>query len=108
MSTSETTTTLSEIINSLDEDDLRELCSSYCDDTNDNNAVNEFFSCQLLNLLQYYGSQFVSLILLIIFLYAWNNQMTNNYLMNSNCQLTHAVSDLLQECFECNCCNKRK
>ena len=40
MSTSETTTTLSEIINSLDEDDLRELCSSYCDDTNDNNAVN--------------------------------------------------------------------
>ena len=108
MSTSETTTTLSEIINSLDEDGLRELCSSYCDDTNDNNAVNEFFSCQLLNLLQYYGSQFVSLILLIIFLYAWNNQMTNNYLMNSNCQLTNAVSDLLQECFECNCCNKRK
>ena len=46
MSTSETTTTLSEIINSLDEDDLRELCSSYCDDTNDENntnAVNEFF-----------------------------------------------------------------
>ena len=108
MSTSETTTTLSEIINSLDEDGLRELCSSYCDDTNDNNAVNEFFSCQLLNLLQCYGSQFVRLILLIIFLYAWNNQMTNNYLMNSNCQLTNAVSDLLQECFECICCNKRK
>ena len=71
LSTSETTNTLSEIINNLDEDDLRELCSSYCDDTNDENntnAVNEFFSCQLLNLLQCYGSQFVRLILLIIFL----------------------------------------
>lgn len=111
MSTSETTTTLSEIINNLDEDELRELCSSYCDNTNDVNAVNdtnEFLACQLLNLLQCYGSQFVRLILLIIFLYAWNNQMTNNYLMNSNCQLTNAVSDLLQECFECNCCNKKK
>ena len=108
MSTSETTNTLSEIINSLDEDDLRELCSSYCDDTNDNNAVNEFFLCKLLNLLQCYGSQFVRLILLIIFLYAWNNQMTSNYLMDSNCQLTNAVSNLLQECFEGNCCNKRK
>ena len=58
LSTSETTNTLSEIINNLDEDDLRELCSSYCDDTNDENntnAVNEFFACQLLNLLQCYG-----------------------------------------------------
>ena len=64
-----------------DEDDLRELCSSYCEDTNDVNGTNEFLACQLLNLLQCYGSQFVRLILLLIFLYAWNNQMTNNYLM---------------------------
>ena len=111
LSTSETTATLSEIINNLDEDDLRELCSSYCDDTNDENntnAVNEFFACQLLNLLQCYGSQFVRLILLIIFLYAWNNQMTNNYLMISNCQLTNAISDLLQDCMENNCKCKNK
>ena len=108
MSTLGATDTLNEIINNLDEDDLRELCSSYCEDTNDVNGTNEFLACQLLNLLQCYGSQFVRLILLLIFLYAWNNQMTNNYLMNSNCQLTNAVSDLLQECFECNCCNKRK
>lgn len=113
MSTLGTTATLNDIINNLDEDDLRELCSSYCDDTNDENntnAVNEFFACQLLNLLQCYGSQFVKLILLLIFIYSWNNQMTNNYLMNSNCQLTNAISDLLQDCMEnncnCNCKNK--
>ena len=111
MSTLGATDTLNEIINNLDEDDLRELCSSYCDDTNDVNDVNEtneFLACQLLNLLQCYGSQFVRLILLLIFLYAWNNQMTNNYLMNSNCQLTNAISDLLQECMENNCNSRKK
>ena len=108
MSTLGATDTLNEIINNLDEDDLREFCSSYCEDTNDVNGTNEFLACQLLNLLQCYGSQFVRLILLLIFLYAWNNQMTNNYLMNSNCQLTNAISDLLQECMENNCKCKNK
>ena len=111
MSTLGATDTLNEIINNLDEDELRELCSSYCDDTNDVNDVNEtneFLACQLLNLLQCYGSQFVRLILLLIFLYSWNNQMTNNYLMNSNCQLTNAISDLLQDCMENNCKCKNK
>ena len=103
MSTLGTTATLNDIINNLDEDDLREICSSYCDDTSDVNATNEFFACQLLNLLQCYGCQFMKLILLLIFIYSWNNQMTNNYLMNSNCQLTNAISDLLQDCMENNC-----
>ena len=108
MSTLGATDTLNEIINNLDEDDLRELCSSYCEDTNDVNGTNEFLACRLLNLLQCYGSQFVRLILLLIFLYAWNNQMTNNYLMNSNCQLTNAISDLLQECMVNNCNSRKK
>ena len=112
MSTLGTTATLSDIINNLDEEELRELCSNYCDDTSDVNETNEFFACQLLNLLQCYGCQFMKLILLLIFLYSWNNQMTNNYLMNSNCQLTNAISDLLQDCMEnncnCNCKNKSK
>ena len=34
--------------------------------------------------------------------------MTNNYLMNSNCQLTNAISDLLQECMENNCNSRKK
>lgn len=108
MSTLETTATLSDIINNLDEDELREICSNYYDDENDVNATNEFLACQLLNLLQCYGSQFVRLILLLIFLYAWNNQMTNNYLINSNCQLTNAITDLLQDCMENNCKCKSK
>lgn len=108
MSTLETTATLSDIINNLDEDELREICSNYYDDTNDVNATNEFLACQLLNLLQCYGSQFVRLILLLIFLYAWNNQLTNNYLMTSNCQLTNAIADLLQDCMDNNCRCKSK
>lgn len=103
MSTLGTTDTLNDIINNLDEDQLKELCSSYCDDTSDTDAANEFYTCQLLNLLQCYGCQFMRLILLLIFLYAWNNQMANNYLMNSNCQLTNCINDLLQNCMDNNC-----
>ena len=36
--------------------------------------------------------------------------MTNSYLMNSNCQLTDAISDLLQDCIDnnCNSCNNSR
>lgn len=108
LSTSGTTATLNDIINNLDADDLKELCSSYCDDTSDVNEQNEFYTCQLFNLLQCYGCQFMKLILLLIFLYAWNNQATNNYLMTSNCQLTNAISDMLQDCMENNCNSKKR
>ena len=52
--------------------------------------------------------QFMKLVLFLIFLYAWNNQMTNCYFMNSNCQLTNAISDLLNQCLENNCSGKNK
>ena len=109
MSNWRTTSNLNDIINSLDEDELNELCSSYCNtDDSNTDAINEFYFCQLMNILQCYGSQFMNLIIILIFIYWWNNQTTNNYLMNSNCQSTNAISDLLEDCFECNCCNNKK
>ena len=74
-------------------DDLQDFCENYSNSNTE--AANEFLACQLLNLLQCYGMQFMKLVLFLIFLYAWNNQMTNCYFMNSNCQLTNAISDLL-------------
>ena len=117
------TANLNDIINNLDQEQLQELCSSYYNNTNgtsttsataavndDNDYISNFYACELLNLIQCYGCQFVRLILLLIFLYAWNNQMTNSYLMNSNCQLTDAISDLLQDCIDnnCNSCNNSR
>ena len=32
--------------------------------------------------------------------------MSNNYLINSNCQLTNAIADLLQYCIDNNCKSK--
>ena len=63
-------------------------------------AANEISACQIIKLLQCYGMQFMKLVLFLIFLYAWNNQMTNCYFMNSNCQLTNAISDLLNQCLK--------
>lgn len=97
-------TSLNEIIDSLNEDELSELCSNYCNNDNATNAMNEFLTCELLNMIRCFGGQFMNLIILLIFIYWWNNQITNNYLMNSNCQLTGAISDLCQQCW-CNSMN---
>ena len=111
MSTCTSTANLNDILNNLNLsdvnlDDLQDFCENYSNSNTE--APNEFLACQLLNLLQCYGMQFMKLVLFLIFLYAWNNQMTNCYFMNSNCQLTNAISDLLNQCLENNCSGKNK
>lgn len=108
MSTFESTANLNDILRGLNDDELGELCENYCDNNSDTEGTNEFLACQLLNLLQCYGQRFMNLVLFLIFLYAWNNQMTNSYFMNSNCQLTNTISDLLEECMENNCNSKKR
>lgn len=109
MSNWRSTSTLEDLINNLDDSDLNELCSKYCNSDNvESDFDSEYYACQLLSLLECYGAQFMKLILIILFLYWWNNQSMNCYLMNTNCQLSNTVSDLLEDCFECNCCNKKK
>ena len=89
---------LDSIINSLPLDELAEnvLC-------NDNNPNNLFNSCDFFNILLCYGSQFINLIYVILFLYWWSNQSIYCFLMNQNCQLTNGINNMLQECLE-NCC----
>ena len=108
MSTFGSTSNLNDILNDLNDGELEELCENYCGSNSNTERTNEFLACQLLNLLQCYGMQFMKLVLFLIFLYAWNNQMTNCYFMNSNCQLTNAISDLLNQCLENNCSGKNK
>lgn len=107
MGTFGSTSNLNDILNDLNDGELEELCENYCGSNSDTEGTNEFLACQLLNLLQCYGQRFMNLVLFLIFLYAWNNQMTNCYFMNSNCQLTNAISDLLEDCLDKNCNNKK-
>lgn len=110
MSDRNTCCCLDDIIRNLDEDDLSDVCSNFCNDRNTENVSDvddTFYYCELLNLFQCFTSRYMNLIFIVLFMYWWNNQAMNCYLTNSNCQLTNALSDLLQQCFECNCCNKK-
>ena len=90
--------TLDSIINGLPLDDLADALLS-----NANNPNNQFTYCDFFNILLCYGSQFINLIYVILFLYWWSNQSIYCFLMNQNCQLTNGLSDALQECMD-NCC----
>ena len=109
MSNWNTSCSLDDIIRNLDEDDLNEYCCNNTSDTGNVSDVDDtFYYCELLNLFQCYTSQYMNLIFIVLFMYWWNNQAMNSYLMNTNCQLTNSVSDLLQDCMENNCKCKNK
>ena len=72
MSTCTSTANLNDILNNLNLsdvnlDDLQDFCENYSNSNTE--AANEFLACQLLNLLQCYGMQFMKLVLFLIFLY---------------------------------------
>lgn len=103
---------LNEIINNLDEDTLNNFCSNYCNGTDSatdaaNYINNNVGVCEVFSILQCFSSQFFNLIFILLFLYWWSNQNATCNLMNTNCQLVNTVSDLLDQCMECNCCNKK-
>ena len=69
--------TLDSIINGLPLDDLADALLS-----NANNPNNQFTYCDFFNILLCYGSQFINLIYVILFLYWWSNQSIYCFLMN--------------------------
>lgn len=92
------TNNLDNIIENLNLDNLTDALTN-----NLNNPNNCFNYCDFFNILLCYGSQFINLIYVILFLYWWSNQSIYCFLMNQNCQLTNGINDVLQQCLD-NCC----
>ncbi|SFC21470.1 hypothetical protein [Clostridium uliginosum] len=82
----------------------------------DDTLDNAFDAGQLNGLknLNCISSQQQSLIILLIILYAWSNQYTNNYLMSTNnqlictmsCLLDKLVDSAIENCKDCKYCTK--